>query len=172
MRHPPPFRGIDFDQSQDVLDVIVKLEGADSNGHATYFQGEIERMMRHPDNGSRRFYSYIELEKGQTKDGETGSAACRNPEGLCRERTGWIFHLLANDFFQQGKELKAAGRPKAEYEDRFLTALKHGCSAIKYFQPDGFTELIPTRALERLAWDELGRGSAERPGAGICLRSP
>lgn len=160
-----PFRQRDFEPSTDIIEILRKLN--EESGHAHYFSGEIERILGNVDRGRQRFYAYLEAEKRRTLSGEVGAAACRNAEGFCRERTGWIFHLLANDFYQHGVKLKASERTAHEALVSFGTALRHACSAIEYFPPDGFADAAqkkPTRALEKLLSEELGRMCAAAPG--------
>jgi hypothetical protein len=159
----PPFRNQDFDPSEDIIYIIKKLDP--NNGHGLYLSGEIERSLGGLSKGRQRFYEYLELEKGRTRNGEVGVTACRNSEGFCRERTAWIFHLLANDFYQYGRSLKSAGRPALEYRAAFSTALKHACSAIAYFPPNGFSDALQatgTRSLERMLSEELGQGCEKK----------
>jgi hypothetical protein len=159
----PPFHVRDFDPSEDLIYIIKKLDPY--NGHALYLSGEIERSIGGLSKGRQRFYEYLEQEKGRTRNGEVGITACRNPEGFCRERTAWIFHLLALDFYQYGKNLKSTGHPAIEYQAAFSTALKHACSAIAYFPPNGFGDALQgtaTRALEKALSDELGQGCEKK----------
>jgi len=168
IKRSPPFRSSSFDSSRDVIDTIIALSN-NNNGHVQYFLGEIERKLGDPDRGHQRFYAYLEAEGNRTRNGVIGAAACRNADGFCRERTAWIFHLMANDFYAYGKELKAKHRPEHEYRAIFLTALKYTCSAITLFPKDGFSDpgqTIATRGIERFLADELREGcraSAEPP---------
>jgi hypothetical protein len=153
----PPYREPDFGTSKDLLEIIAKLDA--KSGHVSYISGEIERLLGGPSKGRQRFYEYLENEQGRTRAGRVGAGECRNPEGFCRERTAWIFHLLANDFYQHGRQLRRAGRAEHEYKAVFDTALKHACSAIAFFPANGFSDalqLTATRSLERLLSEELG----------------
>jgi hypothetical protein len=170
LSHNPPFRNAEFDPSRDMIDLLSKIVDADRNGHVLYVQGEIERALGHADLGSQRFYTYLELEKNRTRNGELGGEPCKNPQGFCRERTAWIFNLLARDFLQQGRKLKAARAPEAVYKEKLNEALKHACSSIKLF-PNGFSQPPSTREVERSLFEELGKplpGAAPQPG--ICLQ--
>lgn len=146
----------DFDSTEDIVQIIFGV--SENNGHALYIQGLIERSLNYPELGRQRFYAYIEAENGAFRDGQLGYRPCHdNPKGFCQERTAWVFHLLANDYYQQGKTAKEAG--DASYKSKFATALKHACSAIKLFPNDGFddpTQAIPSRRLETLLRNELG----------------
>ena len=168
IKRQPPFNSTHFESSHDVIYVLQKLEGS-KNGHALAVSGEILRALKHPDSESQ-FYAYLEHEKLSTRNGLTGSEECRTPEGYCRERTAWIFHQLARDILEQGRRLKAAGKPEAEYRQKLAEALKHACSAIKLYPHDGFSQLPTTRTVERSLHEELGRTIPEKaPEAGACL---
>jgi hypothetical protein len=171
LSHTPPFRNAEFDPSRDMIDLLSKIVDADRNGHVLTIQGEIERALGHTDQGSQRFYTYLELEKkNSTRSGELGGEPCKNPQGFCRERTAWIFNLLARDFLQQGRKLKAGGAAEAVYKEKLDEALKHACSSIKLF-PNGFSQPPSTRQVERSLFEELGKpipGAAPQPG--ICLQ--
>jgi len=171
-KHSPPFRSLDFEPSRDIIYIINRLEGENKNGHALYLTGEIERILKHPDRGSQRFYTYLEIENNRTRDGVAGATPCRTPEGFCRERTAYIFHLLANNFYQDGLALKAVGRTEATYKESFSTALKHACTAIKLFPPNGFNQTTSERTLEKLLFAELGMvAPSTPPGPGACLQA-
>lgn len=152
----PPLLPREFDSSEDIIYMLNRLD--QTNGHAIYISGEIERVLGGVSKGRQRFYEYLGVEKGSTRAGDVGVAGCRNARGYCRERTAWIYHLLANDFYENGKRLKAEGHPDYEYKAALSTALKHACSAIDYFPPDGFNDAaqaVATRALERMLSMEL-----------------
>jgi len=151
----PPFNRSDFDASRDLIELISKLD--DNNGHVHYFLGEIDRGLGDVAGGDQQFYAYLAAEHGRTRQGALGYPPCDTPEGYCRERTAWIFHLLANDFYKDGLKLEEANNPDAPA--RFATALLHACSAIKLFPPNGFnspSQGISTRTLETLLLQKLG----------------
>jgi hypothetical protein len=167
-RHRPPFRSIEFDPSRDMIEIIDKMEGKERNGHAVVISGEIESALDHPDQGTSRFHTYLEIEAGRGRSGALGE--CRNPEGICRERTAWVFHQLARGLLKIGQNLKAARRPEAEYQPKLAEGLKHACSAVQLFPPNGFTTQVPsTRTVERDLWDELGKGPVQKPEPRTCL---
>jgi hypothetical protein len=153
----PPFHMRDFDPAGDLIEIIRKLDP--DNGHDHYISGEIERLLGGLAKGRPRFYAYLESEKGTSRSGPLGAIACRNAKGFCRERTAWIFHLLANDFYAYGKTEKEAGKTSEEYGIIFKTALQHACSAITLFPPNGFADalqLTATRVLETRLSRETG----------------
>jgi hypothetical protein len=158
----PPFRSTDFDASQDLIDLISAFD--DNNGHVHYFRGEIKRALGDVAKGESEFYAYLTAENGRTRTGALGAPPCVNPDGFCRERTAWIFHMLANDFYEDGMALKRDGQPDAQA--RLSTALQHACSAIKLFPPNGFNspkQRIATQTLERLLLQQLGKDGQPCP---------
>jgi hypothetical protein len=139
-----PFSRSDFDASRDLIELISKLD--DNNGHVHYFLRKIDRGLGDVAGGDQQFYAYLTAEHGRTRQGALGYPPCDTPEGYCRERTAWIFHVLANDFYEDGIRLEQANNPDASA--RFSTALLHTCSAIKLYPPNGFnspTQGISTR---------------------------
>jgi hypothetical protein len=157
-----PFNERDLDSTRDGLDLMESIDS--DNGHVHYFRGLIDRMLGDPGKGSQRFYAYLNKEdKSQpsTRNGELGYLPCRTPEGFCRERTAWVFHLLANYFYTEGMNRKKTGQPNDPYDSLFSDALKHACTATELFPPRGFsdpTQFIPTADLIRQLSTELGRG--------------
>lgn len=120
--------------------------------------------MGDPAKGSSYFYAYLGKEsrtKPSTRDGPLGSDPCKTPAGICRERTAWVFHLLASDFRTKALELEKAGLPTQEYYNTYLSdALNYACAAMKLFPPKGFsdpTQLIPTQDLVKSLSDKVGR---------------
>jgi hypothetical protein len=157
-----PFIRRDFDTTEDGLELIESIDG--DNGHVHYFRGLMDRMRGDPGKGRQNFYAYLakeERSQPSTRTGEVGALPCRTPEGFCRERTAWVFHLLANDFYAEAMARKKAGLPLEAYHTYLSEALDHACTAVKLFSPNGFTDpsqLTPTRDLVKLLSAELGRG--------------
>jgi hypothetical protein len=169
-KHRPPFRSIEFDPSRDVIEIIEAMEGKERNGHSVVISGEIESALDHPDVGTSRFNRYLSIESERTRNAALGEGQCWNSEGICRERTAWVFHQLARGLLKIGRNLKAAGRPEAEYQPKLAEGLKHACSAVQLFPPNGFTTQVPsTRVVEKALWDELGKGPAKTPEPRTCL---
>jgi hypothetical protein len=170
LKHQQPFHSAEFDANRDMIYLLSKLVDENRNGHILYIKGEIERALNHPDVGGQRFHDYLEFENYVTRNGKLGTEQCKNPDGLCRERTAWIFNLFARDLLQKGRSLKAAGAPEAVYKEKFNEALKHVCSAIELYGNDGFTQVPTTRTVERSLHEELGKAiPTTKPGPGVCL---
>jgi len=90
----------------------------------------------------------LESEAQQPKaarEGDTTVEPCyRSAAGYCRQRSGWISHLLANDFYQKG--LAEGGTAQARYY--FRLAADYAQRSMGYF-PGGFEQFTPTQIVER-----------------------
>jgi hypothetical protein len=131
---------------RDVTDLLTKLDR--NNGHGLYFSGEIDWHRRRADHGQTQFYAYLEEEQRLAPQfrGDTSMAACRGPKGYCQQRTAWINHLLANDFYKQALKEEEAGRDaRATWNTVFL----HTCTSEKLFNGIGFNQLTPTAMIEQ-----------------------
>jgi hypothetical protein len=162
----------DFARAEALTDA---LKGIDQrNGHAWYFAGELKRIQNRaaftpkscfrgwPANeiGSletyqQDFHRYVEialslpaLETG----GDTGSETCyRRPKGYCVQRTAWIYHLFANDFYLHALALT----DRRDHIAALTRAAQHVAEARKYRRPEGgegFDQCIHTTPLiEKIA---------------------
>jgi hypothetical protein len=128
----------------------------EQNGHAFYFNGEIKRRAGKRDESHQFYYRYLEQQvklKNAHRDGGTGAEICyERPHGYCAQRSGWIHHLLANDFYNKG----LAASDRAEKRVHFEQASKHADESLEDF-PDGFVQEKPTRVLRSLVAEELKR---------------
>lgn len=83
----------------------------------------------------------------------TTSCGYRFPHGYCRQRTGWICHLLATTFVADldaaisDEQVRLYAQRVVEYSDRALASY-----------PPGFSQIEPTVAMRRRAHDALGEG--------------
>jgi len=124
------------------------------NGHALYFSGEVKRWEGHIDESHHFFYKFIEvfdsLPENQ-KAGSTGSESCyENENGYCRQRSAWIRHLLALDFFEAGNKERDIDTKKRFYEE----SLMHTVNALRDY-PQGFVQFIPTQVIKTKLKKEL-----------------
>jgi hypothetical protein len=156
-----PFHHEDFETTKDGLDLLEALD--DDNAQAHYFRGLIARAFGDPSKGRQYFYEYLNKEaliKPSTRDGPLGPDPCKTPAGVCRERTAWVFHLLASDFRTDALNMEKAGLPVEEYYSYFSDAPDHACTAMTLFPPKGFgdpKQLMPTQNLVKNLSDKLGR---------------
>ena len=158
---------------------LEHLKGIDvRNGHYWYFKGEVSRfLMFYPqrfENGCVKdfgvegpdaigsyqddFLKYIELEHvlppEQTKGGMDREVCRIRPNGFCVQRTAWINHLLANDYYREALRQNDAIMRKF----RLQHALESINEAHQYIRPTrgtGFPQRIDSAALKQLIEQEL-----------------
>jgi hypothetical protein len=181
----------DFARAEALTDA---LKGIDQhNGHAWYFAGEIKRIQNRaaftpkscfrgwPANeiGSletyqQDFHRYLEialslpaLETG----GDSGSETCyRRPKGYCVQRTAWIYHLFANDFYLHALAL-------TDRRDRIAAlerARQHVAEGRKYRSPEGgegFDQCIHTTTLAEKIAEALDASRGQNPTGGVQTRA-
>jgi hypothetical protein len=101
-----------YDCVSDLASLL--LEHAQDNGHGLYFSGEAWRgkaktiaQDAEVARGRMRdkFFRYLDNEPSQPMEDRGGKAeACYQREhGYCAERTAWINHLMAIDYYQQAQ---------------------------------------------------------------------
>ncbi|HBA40124.1 MAG TPA: hypothetical protein DCZ05_10395 [Deltaproteobacteria bacterium] len=142
----PPLNEDDF---RRVLELITTLTQIDPrNGHAFYYSGQMKRWLGRKTEAQQDFYKYLENERQQPKvmrEGDISAEACyRSTAGYCRQRSGWICHLLANDFYQKG--LAEGSSDQARFH--FDLAVQYAQKARVFF-PGGFEQFTPTQMVER-----------------------
>jgi len=148
------FVASDFDKIDTITVFLAELDW--KNGHALYYKGEVRRLLKDRDRFRENFERYLDIQKtlgDRLPAGAEAGACYRSAEGYCKERTGWILHLLANDFYQEG--LQENDRNKKR--DLFERALKQAEDVWKYF-PSGFAPgktTKSTRDLETTLQNEL-----------------
>lgn len=181
----------DFGRAEALIDA---LKSADQHsGHAWYFAGEIKRIRNSAsftikscfkgwpagqagslETYQQDFHGYLEialslpaLETG----GDTGSEICyRRSKGYCVQRTAWIYHLFANDFYLQAVAL-------ADRRDRIAAltrASQFVTEARKYRRPEGgegFDQCIHTTTLAEKITDALAANRGLNPPGGIETRA-
>jgi hypothetical protein len=125
------------------------------NGHLAYYQGEIWRVRRNSAEMRKAFLRYLDLESKQPEQGRSGDGeVCYNlrPEGFCGERTAWICHLLAGEYYDQAVHANVA--EKMIY---FEQAAKYVECEKKWF-PSGFIQNDPPKIIPT----EVLRGNVEQ----------
>ncbi len=159
----------DFSRAEEALVSLRKLD--EQIGHVWYFEGEITRlknaaMFSHKsclktlpggdqplDVYHQAFYRYLEIASSLPEPeagGDKGSELCyQRANGYCTQRTAWIHHLLANDFYQSAMALDG---DDLELTDKLERAGKHAQEARRYRSPEGiegFVQCIGTLVLEQ-----------------------
>jgi TIR domain len=150
--------------------IAVSLGHLDrENGHALYYQGEIARVQagahftpvscpkpipnKEPqslDVYRKEFYRYIEVERTlparETGGGFDWAVCYKRIKGYCIQRTAWINHLIANDYYQEALATSDRDNRLGKLRD----ARQHAELALKYRRPDGvrgFSQCIDTQVL-------------------------
>ncbi len=112
-KSPLPAAG--FGRVNLLIAVLQQMD--EENGHALYYAGEVARAEGREIQEQEQFYKYLEVQDTLPKSetwGDSGSEICyTRPEGFCRQRSGWIHHLLANDSYSDG--LNEPDAAKKEY---------------------------------------------------------
>ena len=154
-----------YEQVDDLVKFMLSIDR--SNGHALYYAGQAKRARKMKDVYQDDWFRYLEAENSlpadsEERSGSTSISACeKNPRGYCRQRTAWIQHLLANDYFEDGR--KAADQKKKR--DGYQIALKYARATLTNF-PGGFRgsgQGIPTTDLQRLLEEELKKLDGSLP---------
>jgi len=179
--------GADFARADALIDT---LKGVDRhNGHAWYFAGEIKRIQHRAaftpkscfkgwpvvETGSletyqQDFHGYLEIASSLPAletGGDSGSEICyRRPKGYCLQRTAWIYHLFANDFYVHALAL-------TDRRDRGAAlgrAAQHVAEARKYRRPEGgegFDQCIHTTTLAEKIAEAQDPSRSQNPMGGV-----
>jgi hypothetical protein len=153
--HRPPVSPPEFGRVDRLIGFLQQIDSR--NGHALYYAGEVARAEGNINDEQENFYKYLEVQDTvpeSEKGGDVGSEVCyKRPSGFCRQRSGWIHHLLANDFYSEGLSATNA-QDKAYYFNKASDLIK--ASFADY--PDGFGgqgQVIPTIALKEDIAEQL-----------------
>ena len=177
----------DFARADALIDT---LKGVDRhNGHAWYFAGEIKRIQHRAaftpkscfkgwpvvETGSletyqQDFHGYLEIASSLPAletGGDSGSEICyRRPKGYCLQRTAWIYHLFANDFYVHALALTDRRDRGAALE----RAAQHVAEARKYRRPEGgegFDQCIHTTTLAEKIAEAQDPSRSQNPTGGV-----
>ncbi len=146
-----------------LVDFVRRIDP--DNGHGHYFAGELALLQEDRARMRREFFKYLDrvASEGATLVlPDTGQDICyRFPHGFCRQRTGWICHLLATTFVDD-LEAAASDEQVVLYARRVLD---YGTRALESYPP-GFSQIEPTVSMVRRARAVLGdvAGSDSPPG--------
>ncbi len=144
----------------------VLIEVNQDNGHGLYYSGEAWRAKAKQEptraNFFREqmrayFFRYLDAESSLTlgeRDGD-GAACYQREKGYCAERTAWINHLMAIDYYQQAQDTV----------DKEVK-MHHLQRALKFVNKDlnfgGFDQILPSRVLKLKIQEELARDQQAR----------
>lgn len=148
----PPLDESDFRHVRDLITTLVQLDPR--NGHALYYSGEMKRWLGKITEARKDFYGYLESEPQQpnaiAEDDISAEVCYRSAAGYCRQRSGWICHLLASDFYKMG--LAASSSDQARFY--FKHAINYAQKAQTFF-PGGFEQEPNTQKMERESQERI-----------------
>ncbi len=136
----------DFDNVDAITTFLTELD--QKNGHALYYKGEVMRLLKDRGRFRENFLRYLDIEASigtSLPVGIEAEVCYRSAEGYCRQRTGWILHLLANDFYQEGIQENDRNKKRELFE----RALKKAKKVWKHFPP-GFLSGKTTKSTQDL----------------------
>jgi hypothetical protein len=136
----------------------VLLQDDQDNGHGLYFSGETWRVKakQEParsdfsrDRMREFFFRYLASASGlalSERDG-VGADCYQREKGYCAERTAWINHLMAIDYYQQGHD--------ASDKEIKLQLLRRASEFVKDdLKFGGFDQILPSTVLHRKIEEE------------------
>jgi hypothetical protein len=157
----------DFGRAEALIEALKSID--QHNGHAWYFAGEIKRIRNRASFTSKScfrgsppgqiegleiyqqdFHRYLEVAQSLPAietGSDTSSEICyRRPKGYCLQRTAWIYHLFANDFY-----LRAVAQSDRQARIADLTRASEFVTETRKYRPpvgsEGFDQCIPTTIL-------------------------
>jgi TIR domain len=162
---------VDFSTAETDVRALFAINA--NSGHALYYAGEIARIanpslfdlkscVRAPLQGGNldvyetSFFRYLDtmraLPERETGGDDLEATACGDRAGgFCRQRTAWIYHLLANDLYA---EAQAASDPR-DQAVKAHSANSYAEEAMRLYskpgQSRGFTQCTASEALARKA---------------------
>lgn len=97
------------------------------------------------------FYRYLDQAE-RTSESNTGNAeSCYEREsGYCAERTGWIAHIMANDFYEEAQ----MQNDPAWKREAYLSSCTLVRTSLNHFA-QGFSQMTPTRVLREHLIEQL-----------------
>jgi hypothetical protein len=182
-----PGGSADFGRAEALVDALKSLDR--HNGHAWYFAGEIKRIQNRAvftpkscfrgwpageignlDTYQQDFHGYLEIASSLPAfetSRDSGAEICyQRPKGFCLQRTTWIYHLFANDFYVHAQALTDRLDRNAALE----RARQHVTEARKYRRPEGgegFDQCMHTTTLAEKIAEALDASSRQNPTGAI-----
>jgi hypothetical protein len=156
-----------FETLHSLIDFLLAVDPLD--GHGLYYRGEVARLMYRKDrNGAgywgshSPFNQYLKRLEILPRENITREIHCSDDGlGYCPERTAWIAHLLAQDYYRAAL-LKRPGQRKED----LCEAARHAAFVLKVREKgfDGDVHWLPTEELIQKIGVHL-----ERFQLGACL---
>lgn len=142
------------------------LQQSQNNGHGLYFQGEAlfhqhtlnnypreAAAFRNSERAKMRsvFYRYLDQAERTTESNTGNAESCYEREsGYCAERTGWVAHIMANDFYEEAQVQK----DPAWKREAYLSSCTLVRTSLNHFS-QGFSQMTPTRVLREHLIEQL-----------------
>ncbi len=153
----PPLSLDAFKAPLATIEEIRKLDP--SSGHVPYYSATIERWLEKPgeltDASHRGYFRYLELvgilPVTITHTGSEARLCYDRPWGFCSQRTAWINHQLAWDYFRWAAKADPATR-----RTYLARALDYARQALCLHPPAGFDQGKPTALMISEIEHELG----------------
>ena len=149
------FAAKEYDYVEEISGLVLEI--SPDNGHGLYYSGEVWRVRGNQEQMRGQFNRYRSVEKLQPLDQrKIKGSDCYYlaPIGFCGERTGWVDHMQANNFYQRALGEKEQGTK--------VSSLKTACGFVRESfdrYPSGFdasksfysTEDLQERILKDMA---------------------
>jgi len=142
-----------FDKADKALESLASLSA--SSGHTFYFEGELQRIM-HPKRNLYRANDWFVRHADDPRNGQALASdrldaqfCYESADGFCRQRTGWVAHLIANIFYRWSIDQTI----EVEKRETFLRRAGEYIQMSVKFYPAGFlaTVAAPTQTVDN-AW--------------------
>ena len=147
-----------FSRTEELIRLLFKLDP--ENGHAIYYQGEVNRYEGRCTRSKDQFMRYLDVLDAlpaSESNGDISQSICyTRARGYCRQRTGWIQYLLAHQIYWEALQEKSALVRK----EKLKQALGQLKDSKRSFFPSTFSNLIPTAALEAALNQQIGGSDA------------
>jgi len=147
-----------FNRTEELIRLLFQLDP--ENGHAIYYQGEVNRYEGRCSRSKDQFMRYLDVLDAlpaSERNGDISQSICyARARGYCRQRTGWIQYLLAHQLYSEAlQETSVLVR-----KEKLKEALGRLKDSKKSFFPSTFSSLIPTAALEATLNQQIGGSDA------------
>jgi len=149
------YRQRDYDLVLQINELLSNI--FPDNGHLKYYEGEVWRQRKDYGRMQDSFYRYLSLAAHRPAEEALGDAedCYTRSTGFCGERTGWVCHLMAANFYAQalGANSEAQKRVFVEEARRHLK-----CEGDRF--PTGFVQnedRFPPTGVIRAGVDKLSK---------------
>lgn len=149
----PPIPSDSFKHLSFLISVLQQIDP--NNGHAIYFTAEDKLWEGVPLKDVRPyFYKYIEVLNALPETetgGDTGvQIIYERPKGYGRQRSGWIYNLMANDFYSE-----AVSEANIDTKTLLLEKARDQVALSLKYYPDGFLQTEYPPSINRITPTKL-----------------